>query len=266
MDWIPGHFNIDAYAEDMDLLSGVQNVDMSKLQPYNNPTGGEKRWTGYGKAQTAWASDLWVRFFDAVARAKGVNPVTDPVRAHDSVAAGAINSNVKLKIDLYPNDPAKSNPITVKVGDYRRDLFQFICSYSPWLADLVGDGSSAPAPTVITVPGHAPCNLGFRPWRPVSSKANGLSFRDFVARNSPENVKDLKGVEMQQAQVLQEAFMNRDTQNPMQIKSPFHLDDKGNAVIECRVERDLGVSRGSTPNGGVDITKKDPHFRNFFRG
>jgi hypothetical protein len=244
----------------------VQNVDMSKLQPYNNPTGGEKRWIGYGKAQTSWASELWVRFFDAVARAKGVNPVNEPIRAHDSVAATAINNNVKLTINLYPDDPARSNPMTVKVGDYRRDLFQLICSWSPWLADLVGDGSSAPAPTVVTVPGHAPCHIGFRPWRPVSSRANGLSFRDFVARNSPENVKDLKGVEAQQAQVLQEAFMNRDTENPMQIKSPFHVDGSGKAVIECRVERDLGVSRGSTANGGVDITKRDPHFRNFFKG
>ena len=44
LDWIPGHFNIDTYAEDFTMLSSIQNIDLSTLQPYDNPTGGEKRW------------------------------------------------------------------------------------------------------------------------------------------------------------------------------------------------------------------------------
>jgi hypothetical protein len=268
LDWVPGHFNIDTYAEDFDLLSGVQNVNPS-LQPYDNPTGGEKRWIGYGKAQTSWASEIWVRFFDAVARAKGVNPVNEPVRAHETVAPNAINANAKLTINLYPDVPASSKWQTVKVGDFRRDLFQLICAWSPWLADILGDGPTGQGPPpLLVVPMPAPqppCHIGFRLWRPASSQANGHSFLSFTRIFSPDDAKELKGNETQFAQILQEAFYNRDKINPLLIRSPFDEDAAGNPIVRCHVEQDLGVSRGNRPDGTVDINAKDPHFRRFFR-
>jgi hypothetical protein len=269
LDWVPGHFNIDTYAEDFDMLSGVQNVNPDTLQPWDNPTGGEKRWIGYGKAQTAPSSELWVRFFDAVARAKGVNPILYPIKAHETTAPNAIANNALLTINLYPDIPAQSKWITVRVGDYRRDLFQLICAFSPWLADTLGDGPTGQGPPpllVVPMPApQSPCQIGFRLWRPVSSQANGWSFLSFTRIFSPDDAKELKGHETQLAQILQEAFFNHDRVNRLIIRSPFDTDANGNVILNCHIEQDLGVSRGELPDGTVDVNAKDPHFRRFFR-
>ena len=132
-----GHFNIDTYAEDFTMLSSMQNVNPSTLQPYDGSANGESRWIGYGKVQTAAASEVWVRFFDTGARAKGVNPATNPIKAHDETAKNTIKLTVT--INMYPDIPAQSKWMTVKAGDYRRDLFQVICAWSPWISETLGD-------------------------------------------------------------------------------------------------------------------------------
>lgn len=260
LGWVPGHFNIDTYAEDLDQLAGVSNVNFSTLQPNDNAG----RWIGYGKVQTAPASELWVRFFDAVARAKGVNPVTSPVYAHDTVAKNAIANNALLTINLYPDIAAKSKWITVRVGDYRRDLFKVVCAFSPWLQDTLGDTNGPriviPTPVNAAAP-NGQCDAGFTMYRPASSGANGYSFLKFTQAYSPDNAKDLKGHEQQQSQIVQEMFNNLDRVNPMLLKSPIDTDAAGHVILNCHIERNLGVSRGTK-----DVNVRDPHFAHFFRG
>ncbi len=263
VDWIPGHFNIDTYAEDFEMLSGVANMDPESLQPADDGN----RFIGYGKVQTAWASELWVRFYDAVARARGVDPIADPVRAHDRVAANAIANNATLTINLYP-ELSTSQPTTVRVGDYKRNLFQYICAGSPWVKDTLGDTHG---PRFVIPTDEGPCDVGFTFRRPASSTANGYSFFQFVKKFSPDDAAQLKqrdplGVPAytRNAQIIQEAFDNRDTRNPMKIQSP--TDQSNGRFLSCQVERNLGVSRGSPtkPDGSPDVDVPDPHFRRLF--
>ncbi len=85
---------------------------------------------------------------------------------------------------------------------------------------------------------------------------------------SPDDAKQLKGHETQTAQILQEAFNNRDTVNPLLIKSPFDQDPHGNTIVHCNVQQNLGVSRGTHYNadGTLNVDVPDPHFRRFFQG
>jgi hypothetical protein len=265
LDWIPGHFNIDTYAEDFEMLSGVSNFNPSTFQP-SDASG---RWLGYGQVQTAAASELWVRFFDAVARAKGVDPVANPIKAHDTTAPNAIANNALLTINLWPDVPSKSQWITVRVGDYRQQLFQVICAWSPKVKDVLGDTNGGRL-VIPAIPGvlPAPCDLGFSAYAPQSAAGNGLSFLEFTRVYSPDDAKDLKGHEVQFAQIMQEMFNNRDTVNPMLIQSPFDTDASGNTVIRCHVEDNLGVSRGTHYNsdGSLNVDMRDPHFVHRFRG
>jgi hypothetical protein len=265
LDWVPGHFNIDTYAEDFDMLSGVSNFDPSTFQPSDN----SGRWLGYGQVQTASASELWVRFFDAVARAKGVDPIANPIKAHDTTAPSAIANNALLTINLWPDVPAKSQWMTVRVGDYRQSLFQVICAWSPKVKDVLGDTNGARL-VIQAIPGvmPAPCDLGFSAYAPQSAAGNGLSFLEFTRVFSPDNAKELSGHELQFAQIMQEMFNNRDTVNPMLIQSPFDTDANGNTIIRCHVEENLGVSRGTHYNsdGSLNVDIRDPHFVHRFRG
>jgi hypothetical protein len=241
LGWIPGHFNIDTYVEDFDMLAGVQNMDPSTFQP----TPGDNRWWGYGRVQTAPASELWVRFFDAVARAKGVDPIAN---------------NAYLWINLYPDIPAQSQWLHVHVGDYRDSLFQVICAYSPWVADVVGD-TNGPHP-IIPLPGYGNCDVGFTFWKPASSGAIGRSLSEFGANyNNGQVPPDLKARAPQVAMIIFEAFKNRDTVNPLLIRNPFSTNP------QCAVELNLGVSRGSPrkPDGSLDVDVRDPHFRNLIK-
>jgi hypothetical protein len=265
LDWIPGHFNIDTYAEDFEMLSGVSNFDPATFQPKDNGN----RWLGYGRVQTAVASELWVRFYDAVARAKGVNPITNPITAHQTTAPNAIANNARLTINLWPDVPSKSQWMTVNVGDFKRTLFQSICNSSPKVKDVLGDTNGGRL-VIPAIPGvmPAPCDLGFSAYSPASSAGNGQSFLEFTRSYSPDDAKDLKGHETQFAQIMQEMFNNRDTINPMLIRSPFDEDANGNPIINCHVEDNLGVSRGTHYNadGTLNVDLRDPHFVHRFNG
>jgi hypothetical protein len=265
LDWIPGHFNIDAYAEDFEMLSGVSNLDTSTLQP----RAGDNRWLGYGRVQTGAASELWVRLFDAIARAKGVDPIANPMNAHDITAPMAIAMNQKLTINLWPDVPSKSQWMTVNVGTYRDQIFQVICAFSPKVSDVLGDTDGG-RNIIPPIPGSLPngCDLGFSGWEPKSAAGNGLSFLEFARSQSPDDAKELKGHETQFAQIMQEMFNNRDTVNPMLIRSPFDEDANGNPIISCDVEDNLGVSRGTHYNadGTLNVDLRDPHFVHRFKG
>ena len=179
------------------------------------------------------------------------------------VAKSAINTNARLTINLWPDVPSRSQWITVKVGDYRKQLLQVISAFSPWVSELLGDGpGNAGPPALLSFPmptPQPPCNLGFRLWRPISSRANGLSFRAFVQIHSPEDADRLKGVEAQWAQIIQEMFHNRDTVNPLLIKSPLDEDANGNLILNCHVEQDLGVSHAG--NVGTGPSTSTPEIR-----
>ena len=77
----------------------------------------------------------------------------------------------------------------------------------------------------------------------------------------------MKGVEAQWAQIIQEMFYNRDRVNPLLIKSPIDEDTNGNVILNCHVEQDLGVSRGTPLNsdGTLNTDVRDPHFARLFR-
>ena len=91
---------------------------------------------------------------------------------------------------------------------------------------------------------------------------------EFARVYSPDDAKDLKGHETQFAQIMQEMFNNRDTVNPMLIRSPFDEDANGNPIINCHVEDNLGVSRGTHYNadGTLNVDLRDPHFVHRFKG
>jgi hypothetical protein len=192
------------------------------------------------------------------------------VKAHDTTAANAIANNALLTINLYPDVPAKSQWMTVHVGDYRKALFQAICAYGPSVASTLDDANGGRFVFPV-IPNLLPtgCDLGFSNWAPKSAAGNGLSFLEFTQGYSPDDAKDLQGHEVQFAQIMQEMFNNRDTVNPMLIRSPVYTDSNGNITSwGCHVADDLGVSRGTTYNsdGSLNVDIPDPHFRHRFSG
>jgi hypothetical protein len=156
----------------------------------------------------------------------------------------------------------------VNVGTYRDQIFQVICAFSPKVSDVLGDTDGG-RNVIAPIPGVLPngCDLGFSGWEPMSAAGNGLSFLEFARSQSPDDAKELKGHETQFAQIMQEAFNNRDTVNPLLIRSPISTDSAGNITFNCHIEQDLGVSRGTHYNadGSLNVDLKDPHFRNIFK-
>jgi hypothetical protein len=252
IDFIPGHINIDTFFDTLDVLTGVANLDPETLQP----AWGD-RWLGYGKVQTAAASEKWIRFYDAVARAKGANPVTRPVWAHDIVAHNAITANQSLRINLYPDVPALSKWETVKVGGYKRRLLQEICDTSPWIKDALGDANGGYAK--VPLGGGQFCNAGFRLYHPASAQGMGWTLRELAVKFSEDGTipDDLKARATAIPQIFQEMFYNTDTKVPLLIRDPT------SEAPPCAVMLDLGVSRG-TPrraDGSLNVDAQDPHFK-----
>jgi hypothetical protein len=256
LDWVPGVVNLDTYLMDVEYLWGVQNIDPGTLQPWD----GEDRFKGYGRVATADMSDKWVRFYDAVARAKGADPINNPIYAHKDVAEGAIEANQKLTINLYPDVPSKSKVETVKVKDYRQLLIQESCSNaSPWVKDALGDTHVEGDANVVI----GACDTGFSPfYMPVSSAGNGRSFYEFVYNNSsnPKDAEDVRGNYPALPMLFREMYANLDKTKDLLIQNPFGEFDNGQTG--CKVERNLGKSRGSHD----DVNLRDPRLKHFFKG
>jgi len=256
LSWMPGHFNLDVYAEDWDILAG--------LDPNANIPG---QWTGFGKTPTLSGVEEWARFEKAVVNAFGLDYNTLPISGREYVFNAAVAGNLTETINLWPDVPSKSKVETVQVGDYRDHLFEKECNLSPWVADAVGDGflspTGIPREPVITEKSGVQCDTGVRAPLTLTGynpSAHAIG-QDFIAMNEVQGPVSQDEIDNADtiAPLLWTMYENTDTQNHMVLRD----GDPINANPFCSTQLDLGVSRGRQFDGTIDDNAKDPHFANF---
>jgi hypothetical protein len=177
------------YLNDIDQRLGVEPTES------DGTTNTTKPLVPYGKVQTYWDSDLWVRFYDAVSSGLGYNPVWTPVAAYNAVDTAISNNKTVVFTDPVFNAKAAWN-----VRSYRNAIFRGVCSASPWVSAALRDSSRSDYAVPFTqnattgailsggIPATAPsmelvlgtCDVGFR--LVFASSADGvLTFlQDFV--------------------------------------------------------------------------------------
>jgi hypothetical protein len=245
------HGTHDIYLNDIDQRLGVQPTES------DGTTNTTKPLVPYGKVQTYWDSDLWVRFYDAVARGLKYNPVTTPIAAYNAVDnAIANNRNVVF------TDPLFNVTQSWNVQWYKNAIYNGICQASPWVSAAVGDvsrsdyaapwtfgpngyvnggGVPATAPTTELVLGS--CDVGFM--NIYNKSADGvLSFlQDFVRHENsgvlPDELKLSNGGGAIPL-IIASAWAN---QGSMVIRDPFN---------GCAPKLDLGIGR---QNHGVNLAE-----------
>jgi hypothetical protein len=245
------HGTHHVFLQDIDQRLGVQPTES------DGTTNTTKPLVPYGKVQTYWDSDLWVRFYDAVARGLKYDPVATPIAAYNAVDnAIANNKNVVF------TDPLFNTTQSWNVRWYKNAIYNGICQASPWVSAAVGDASRsdyampwtfgpngyvngggvpAPAPNPELV--LAGCDIGFM--NVYNKSADGvLSFlQDFVRHENngvlPDELKLANGggtIPM----IIQSAWSN---EGSMVIRDPF---------AGCAAKLDLGTGR---QNHGVNLAE-----------
>ena len=239
------------HLNDIDQRLGVQPTEL------NGTTNTTKPLVPYGKVQTYFDSDLWVRFYDAVARGLKYDPVATPIAAYNAVdTAIANNKNVVF------TDPVTNVTQSWNVKWYKNALYSALCQASPWVSAAVGDASRSdyakpwtfgPAGNVSGggVPANAPstelvlgsCDVGFM--NIYNKSADGvLSYlQDFVRHENngvlPSELK-LSGGGGAIPLIIQSAWLN---QGSMVVRDPF---------AGCAAKLDLGIGR---QNHGINLAK-----------
>jgi hypothetical protein len=240
------------YLNDIDQRLGVQPTESDATTNTTKPL------VPYGKVQTYWDSDLWVRFYDAVARGLGYNPVAAPVPAYNAVDNAIANNK-----SVVFTDPIYNARTSWNVRSYRKALFGGICAQSPWVSAALGDTSRSdyaqpytqdPATGKILsggIPATAPnpelvvgsCDIGFRYVFRASADGVLSYLQDFVRHENngvlPDELKEANGgwtIPM----IIHSAWHNT---RYMAVTDPFN---------GCAVKLNLGTGR---LNHGLNLAK-----------
>jgi hypothetical protein len=94
-------FNV--YINDINQRLGVAPTEANGTTDLTKPL------VPYGKVQTYFASNLWVRFYDAAARALGKDPVATPVAAYNAVDTAIANNRSAYFTDVVWGIPGTYN-------------------------------------------------------------------------------------------------------------------------------------------------------------